>query len=248
MDIYRNMGIVTKTGDKGQTKMISQVKGQHRMVDKDSQITWAIGTIDELNSFLGVVKTAYSDPEMIEDIQTNLFTISSLLAGGKVDFDNSETVEMENDIAHVESVLPEITNFVYSGGTELVAAFHYARAIARRAEREVVALSKVDKVNPDVLVYMNRLSDYLFILMRLETHKNHLAEKVWKPIRKLTPLPETVQVGEVEGYKQEDLMKWLNDNEVEADEFFKTGIRVAINKGEVVVLRQDADELISKLK
>jgi len=153
------MSIVTKAGDKGETRVFDSKTKKLVNISKSSDLINTIGTIDELNSILGVVG-GYTD------IQGDLFTINSILAGTKLRFDKSKTTKLEKEINRIEKVLPVQKNFIYYEGDPKAALLFFARAVARRAERSLVSLSKINDINPQILTYINRLSDFLFIKAR----------------------------------------------------------------------------------
>ncbi len=168
------MAIYTKTGDKGQTKVFDKKSGQLVGINKDSCKIAAIGAIDELNSFLGIVG------EMTE-IQGNLFTINSILAGSKLRFTKVKTKKLEKQIDKWEGELPVQKNFIYYGGSPRASLIFYARALCRRAEREIVSLNQQSTIkNQQLLIYLNRLSDYLFMMARSENNKEGNKEIFWK--------------------------------------------------------------------
>lgn len=167
------MAIYTKTGDKGETKVFDKKTGQLTKISKDSCKIAVIGAIDELNSFLGVVGD-------LTEIQGNLFTINSILAGSKLHFTKSKTNKLEKQIDKWEGGLPAQNNFIYYGGTPRASKIFFARALARRAERSLVEFSKDQKVPEAISIYVNRLSDYLFMLARSENFKVKYKEKFWK--------------------------------------------------------------------
>lgn len=167
------MAIYTKTGDKGETKVFDKKTGQLIKIPKDSCKIAVIGAIDELNSFLGIVGD-------LTEIQGNLFTINSILAGSKLHFTKAKTKKLEKQIDKWEGELPVQKNFIYYGGTPRATQIFFARALSRRAERELVSFSKEQKVPVAISIYMNRLSDYLFMLARYENHKAGHKEKFWK--------------------------------------------------------------------
>jgi cob(I)alamin adenosyltransferase len=162
--------IYTKTGDDGTTGLI----GSER-VAKDCLRIEAIGSLDELNAFLGVVRSHALPAEVDQTlgrIQNDLFTIGSVLAtpqkletAGRQILD--EDVRMlENDIDRYEGSLSPLKNFILPGGTGAGAALHLSRAVARRAERQCVALARHETLNPRIFQYLNRLSDLCFVLAR----------------------------------------------------------------------------------
>lgn len=158
------MAVYTKTGDKGTTGTFGG-----RRVSKSSQLIKTIGAIDELNSFLGIVGG-------LTEIQKNLFTINAILTGAKLKIAEDATKELEKEIDRIEGNLPVQKNFLIYGGTKRAAQIYFARALARRAERELVVL----KPKPEILVYINRLSDYLFMLARKTNQEKGTKEAVWK--------------------------------------------------------------------
>lgn len=158
------MAIYTKTGDKGTTGTFAG-----KRVPKSSQLIKTIGAIDELNSFLGIVGG-------LTEIQKNLFTINAILTGAKLKLRQDATKKLEKEIDGIEGKLPVQKNFLIYSGTKKAVHLYFARALARRAERELVAL----KTESEILIYINRLSDYLFILARNTNHKRRVKEVFWK--------------------------------------------------------------------
>lgn len=176
------MPIYTKKGDKGETGMIAPKESPVRL-GKDSLRVNAIGAIDELNSFLGVAKsfTRHKEiEELIKQIQLDLFATASILAGSDLKLSSTKVKKMEKDIDKWESVLPKINNFIISGGSQTGTFVFYARALARKAERRVVALSKEEKVKPVILKFLNRLSDYLWMFSRYVNKEEGFSEEIWK--------------------------------------------------------------------
>jgi cob(I)alamin adenosyltransferase len=155
-------------------------------VSKTSLIVHALGAVDELNSYLGVCVVNCEDPktiELLKGVQKNLLRIGTIIAGSKLKFLQGDTLQLEKKIDEIEGKLPVLKNFVVPGGSALSAHLHFARAMSRRAERRVVALSNPpaggQKVNPAILTYMNRLSDFLFMLAREANYKAGLGDEVW---------------------------------------------------------------------
>jgi cob(I)alamin adenosyltransferase len=146
------MSIYTKRGDKGKTELI----GSKERIAKNSKIICALGALDEVNSYLGVINNNKLLP-----IQKNLMLISSILAGAKLKLPEEETKKLEQEIDKLEAKLPPLTGFIIPKG-ELM----FARALVRRAEREMIGLKKFSIFNLQSLKYLNRLSDYLFVLSR----------------------------------------------------------------------------------
>jgi cob(I)alamin adenosyltransferase len=162
------MAIYTKTGDKGKTGTFGG-----KRVSKSSKLVATIGAIDELNSFLGIVGD-------MEYIQESLFTINSILSGSKLRFSITKTKKLERELDKFEGTLPVQKNFIYYGGTLKASHLFYARALTRKVERTLVTYSKKDKVSESILIYVNRLSDYLFMLARNENYKGKEKEKFWR--------------------------------------------------------------------
>lgn len=158
------MAIYTKTGDKGTTGTFAG-----KRVPKSSKLIAVIGAIDELNAYLGITGG-------LTEIQENLFTINSILSGAKLEFNEAPTKKLEKEIDRIEGALPVQKNFIIYSGTKKAKELFFARALCRHAERELVNL----KTRPEILIYINRLSDYLFILARLENHKHSQKESYWR--------------------------------------------------------------------
>lgn len=175
------MKFYTKKGDKGETTLYKKDQDSEN-VSKSSIRISAIGSIDELNSFLGVVE-AFSENTKLKryllNIQENLLTIGSILAGSNLRFYKTNTKKLEKTIDEIEKELPLLKNFIFPGGSKTASLLHLARSIARRTEREVVALSEIEEVKPEIIVYLNRLSDYLFILARDVNNQVEIKEKIW---------------------------------------------------------------------
>ncbi len=176
------MAIYTKTGDKGATKVFDKKSGQLTQVRKDSCHIRTIGSIDELNSFLGIVKSLSTDAKLqkrVEEIQGNLFVINSILAGSKLRFSKTKTKKLERQIDEWEGTLPVLKNFIFYGGTTEASFIFYARALVRRAERELVSFAEEQKVPDSIRTYLNRLSDYLFMLARIINSNKKAKEDYW---------------------------------------------------------------------
>jgi cob(I)alamin adenosyltransferase len=177
--------IYTKTGDAGETSLL----GGER-VPKDHLRVAAYGDVDETNAALGLARTAASPPraELLFAIQKDLFAIGAQLADpghdvagrrAKAAVTASQVERLEAAIDEHEDRLPELRAFVLPGGTVAAAQLHLARTVCRRAERSVVALAHAAGIDPQVLVYLNRLSDLLFVLARAENHADGLPEERW---------------------------------------------------------------------
>lgn len=179
--------IYTKTGDAGKTSLIGGTK-----VPKSHIRIESYGTVDELNSFVGLVADSFPDEhtiELLREIQDRLFTIGSSLAcdpdketSMKIPDLNEKDIELlEKEIDKMNEVLPEMKSFIIPGGSIAVSNAHIARCVCRRAERNVVLLLSQDEfVDPLVIKYLNRLSDYLFVLARYIGHVGNVVEIPWK--------------------------------------------------------------------
>lgn len=179
------MAIYTKAGDKGETKVFDEKTKELIKVSKTSKKIKAIGAIDELNSFLGIIKSgSIKNKKIISEIQQNLFAINSILAGTNLAFSKAKTKKLEKQIDNWEGSLPVQKNFLIYGGILEATQVFYARALSRRAERAVVELSKLDTVKESVLIYLNRLSDFLFMLGRSLNFDSGTKEEYWKRGRK----------------------------------------------------------------
>lgn len=180
------MKIYTKTGDQGSTSLF----GGKRVSKADLRID-TYGTVDELNSWIGVLRDQsvnQSRKEILVEIQDRLFTIGSILAtepeNTKVKIPSlaeSDIELLENKMDEMDAILPPMRFFVLPGGHTSVSFGHVARTVCRRAERLVIALSQTEKVDPLVIKYMNRLSDYLFMLCRTMAYELKAEETPWKP-------------------------------------------------------------------
>jgi cob(I)alamin adenosyltransferase len=181
------MKIYTRTGDTGKTSLFDNTR-----VWKSSRRVDTYGTIDELNSVLGMAAAELSGSipykkklvKLIEQIQRDLFVLGSCLAtpGSHVlDFDVKErVVYFEQQIDEMTDQLPQLANFILPGGGRASATLHIARSISRRAERNLVALILEEEVDPLIIAYVNRLSDLLFTMSRYANHKEHKKETTWK--------------------------------------------------------------------
>jgi cob(I)alamin adenosyltransferase len=180
------MKIYTKTGDKGLTSLI----GGTRLLKSEDRIN-AYGTVDELNSHIGLLRDQdvnKNKKDILKEIQDRLFTIGSILASdpekSKMKIPDLLTEDinlLENKIDEMENQLEPLKEFVLPGGHESVSFCHIARCICRRAERLVVSLQQKEFVPEPVIVYLNRLSDYLFVLSRMMCKELNAEEVTWKP-------------------------------------------------------------------
>jgi len=176
------VAIYTKQGDKGNTKVFDKKSGELVGISKKSCKIRAIGAIDELNSVLGVVESFCEDDKIlrqIREVQGNLFVINSILAGGDLRFSKAKVRKLEVQIDKWESSLSVLKNFIYYGGSKGASLVFYSRALARRAERSLVSLSKKQPVKPVLLEYLNRLSDYLFVMARILNKQKQQKEISW---------------------------------------------------------------------
>ena len=176
----------TRGGDKGETSLYGASR-----VPKDSPRVDAYGTIDELNSCLGVALAGCKHEEIskpLKRIQAELFTAGADLAtelsakgAARVPrIQKKETEELERMVDELQEKLPRLTSFILPGGSQLSSALHLARAVCRRAERKVVALSRAEKINPEMVPYFNRLSTYLFNVARYANVLERVEDEVWK--------------------------------------------------------------------
>ena len=180
------MKIYTKKGDKGTTGLIGGTR-----VLKSSLRIEAYGTIDELNSYIGLIRDQHIDNNYIDqlkEIQDRLFTIGSSLASDpeksnmRIPDLRSEDIDLlEKWMDETDENLPEMKHFILPGGHTTVSFCHIARCVCRRAERIIVDLSTHEFVEVMVLQYVNRLSDYLFVLSRALTRDLKAEEYPWKP-------------------------------------------------------------------
>jgi cob(I)alamin adenosyltransferase len=182
----QNWKIYTKTGDTGETSLI----GGER-VTKDNLRIECYGTVDELVSWIGLLRDQEAAMPWLEtliEIQDRLFTVESLLAHDGSELKNPLPMVVEQDIVFLENQidlmnegLPALSSFILPGGHTLVSYCHIARTICRRAERLVIKLSRTENVNVLNIKYLNRLSDYLFVLSRRISHDLSAFETLWKP-------------------------------------------------------------------
>lgn len=179
---HRLTRIYTRTGDKGQTGL-----GDGSRIAKDSLRVEVIGDVDELNSHIGVVMSrSIPEPvaECLENIQHDLFHIGGELATpGRESITSEDVSALEKILDGFNDRLPPLKEFVLPGGGPAASACHVARAVCRRTERHLVSLGKEAAVNAELLRYMNRLSDLLFVLARILVWEEGGAEILWEPER-----------------------------------------------------------------
>lgn len=180
------MKIYTKTGDEGTTSLF----GGKRVSKSELRID-TYGTVDELNSWMGVLRDQEVNQKrksVLVEIQDRLFTIGSILAtepeNTKVKIPSlaeSDIEFLEHQMDEMDALLQPMRFFVLPGGHPAVSWGHVARTVCRRAERLVTGLNHLEKVDPLVIKYLNRLSDYLFVLCRMMTHELGIEETPWRP-------------------------------------------------------------------
>ena len=179
------MKIYTKTGDTGETGLF----GGER-VKKDHPRIFAYGDVDELNAFVGWVRAANRDVEVdaaLQSVQNDLFDLGAVLATpdpkkleGKGRFVTAHEVKaLEREIDRMEKDLAPLKTFILPGGSEVAARLHAARTVCRRAERSVVTLAHREKIGEEIIMYLNRLSDYLFVMARWVNFKQGVADVPW---------------------------------------------------------------------
>jgi cob(I)alamin adenosyltransferase len=183
-----SLKIYTKTGDAGKTSLLGGTK-----VSKGNVRIAAYVDIDELNSFIGLLRDQYADEHsrtMLKEVQDRLFTIGSLLASDpqkeialKIpDLQEEDVLLLEKEIDGMNASLAPLKSFILPGGHVVVSTAHICRCVCRRAERATVQLDALEPLGqPLIMKYLNRLSDYLFMLARYAGHQLGAAEIVWEP-------------------------------------------------------------------
>ncbi len=186
------MSIYTRTGDTGLTSLF----GGKRVL-KCEELVDVYGSIDELNSWVGLIASQLAVPDVqqfLAIIQSDLFVIGSFFAGSRVDLDmvDGRVKEMEARIDALEKELPKLRNFILPGGSQLGSLMHVARSICRRVERQTVALAQKsarnasasvaggENVDPVIIKYLNRLSDLFFMLARFINKQSETPEIIWR--------------------------------------------------------------------
>ena len=186
------MKIYTKTGDKGETSLYGGTR-----VSKAAARVESYGTLDELNAFIGLAKAEISDEKVLsqlQKIQFDLFTVGSeaatptdklILANGKNRLDlmisEEEISELEHWMDDLDAELEPLQFFILPSGGKAAASIHVCRTVCRRAERAMVYLNETEEVRPELIKYLNRLSDYLFILARYISKISGEKEEYWNP-------------------------------------------------------------------
>jgi len=174
--------VITRGGDNGETSL-----GDGTRLSKDALRVEAYGTVDEANATIGLLRlhTEGEDDAMLARIQNDLFDIGADLcvpgeAGDRLRLTEAPSLRLEAEVALMNEHLPPLTSFVMPGGTPAAAHAHLARTITRRAERRVVSLAHAEPVNPEVIKYLNRLSDHLFVLGR-RLNEEAARDVLWVP-------------------------------------------------------------------
>ena len=178
------MSIYTKFGDKGKTSLFAG-----KIVSKASLRVNTYGTLDELNSYIGLVLAKIQDKKLqkaLTIVQNDLFQVGAYLANPSKE--NNKALEkhleeqvlvFEKEIDGLTKNLPPLKNFILPGGGEAGAMLHFARTLVRRAERRIVELSEKETLSKEILIYMNRLSDLLFMYARFINKKQKVKEVIW---------------------------------------------------------------------
>lgn len=183
----KDVKIYTKTGDKGTTSLM----GGTRVPKYDIRIE-SYGTVDELCAWIGLIRDQDIDKKIIKDlieIQDRLFTIETMLACDTsvyakpvLEISEKDILFLEDEIDRMNEELPSLKSFLLSGGNIVVSYCHIARTICRRAERLVIQVSNKHNISPVILAYLNRLSDYLFVLSRKVGKDSNAKETHWIPL------------------------------------------------------------------
>ncbi|MCW3805557.1 cob(I)yrinic acid a,c-diamide adenosyltransferase [Plebeiibacterium marinum] len=179
--------VYTKTGDRGRTSLI----GGTRIPKNDVRLE-AYGTVDELNTCIGMIRSYEIDSgskDRLIDIQKKLFEIGAYLATDsnvadlreKMNYDESEIQQLEEEMDRMEAALPPLKYFVLPGGDPCISYCHISRTVCRRAERRILTMAEYSEVHPWVIKYINRLSDYLFVLSRYLSKHFEVNEIPWIP-------------------------------------------------------------------
>jgi len=179
------MKIYTGFGDSGKTMLHGG-----EVVDKDHLRVEIYGSLDELNSWLGLIITTENDQEIklwLEEVQNNIFNVSAIIATppGKNEKKLLQNISdlkpdlLEKYIDSIDSRLDLLKNFILPGGTQLASYYHIARTVCRRSERLLISLHKVEKINVQITVFLNRLSDLLFVLARFANKQSNIEDVEW---------------------------------------------------------------------
>lgn len=180
------MKVYTRTGDKGTTSLVggARVKKNHQRIE-------AYGSVDETIAFIALLLDTLQNPihkAFLLKAEANLMTVASILACNDSailtqlpQISEKEVFEIEREIDELDSQLSPLTNFVLPGGAIPISTCHVARTVCRRAEREVIRLGEIEEVDSLIIKYINRLSDYLFVLSRKIHSELNVDEIIWKP-------------------------------------------------------------------
>jgi len=183
---HRLSKIYTRTGDSGNTGL-----GDGTRIDKDSPRITAMGEVDELNSIMGIILSQdISTPvrNCLSECQHRLFDLGGeLCIPGHKMISTAHVSQLEHDLDTFNAELPALKEFILPGGTPAAAHCHHARTVCRRAERSVVSLHRDAPLNPELMAYLNRLSDLLFVIARLLARADGNQEVLWKNPTKATP-------------------------------------------------------------
>ena len=194
------MKIYTKTGDKGETGLYGG-----KRVRKDNLRVVAYGEVDETNAAIGIARSYIQEgssgsrevlnfiDSALEAVQNKLFALGAVLSGSEdpnYSIKDSDIEYLEKCIDHIDEQVQPIKAFILPFGTDLCARLHLARTVARRAERNIVALASAEQVDTNVLVYANRLSDFLFTLARFANKAQGVPDTLWKKDYQPKPVPQ----------------------------------------------------------
>ena len=176
--------IYTKTGDDGTTGL----QGDKRILKSELRII-AYGSIDEINSLLGVISSHGLDEDISKifiRLQNELFVAGADLSNPNLEDDKNRVTEsmiknMENEIDIFEKELKPLTNFILPGGDHIASLTHFARTVTRRAETQIIALEQTEKINTHCRMYVNRLSDLLFVIARVLNKRKNTPDVIWNP-------------------------------------------------------------------
>lgn len=182
--IHRGLKIYTKTGDTGKTSLL-----YGKRVSKGDLKIESYGAVDELNAFVGLLRDAENEDirrHFLLEIQNCLFVIGSNLANEKAEsklpkLDDADIDTIETEIDKITAQLPKLKHFILPGGHEKVSICHICRTVCRRAERMVVNLTVQEEVDNNIIIYLNRLSDYFFVLSRIISKELGVEEVKWVP-------------------------------------------------------------------
>jgi cob(I)alamin adenosyltransferase len=182
------MKIYTRHGDGGETSLLGGIR-----VCKNSPRLDAIGTLDELNTEIGLIRSERLPEDidrLLEHLQNELFNAGAELAAPAASESPTPTIDskhverIESALDHYDALIPVLKGFILPGGVRTAAMFHVARTICRRAERQIVALTQIDpkSLSPNMLAYVNRLSDLFFVLARISNARAGVGDVLWKKL------------------------------------------------------------------